>query len=294
MNKLLLIILLFFLLIFFRLHDNKLTEFYNSKIYEIKNINPKYIINEKSKIAFVYFYTQNIYDYCQHSIKNITAYCNKYNYAFIIYNTPLNDEVSMCWNKIAVIIKNLSSYNYLVWIDADALINNMNISIESIINTDPNKDLYICEDIIIDKECVNSGVMIIKNTEWSMSLFNKIWNSSFPHGHNDQNVIFYEITKEIYPQNDITLKYSKFCKRNIHPKVGIFSENLFNTHIYSYKQNDFILHLMGYNSKSRTSIMRQINNKLGLDTYNSNDCIKLIDSNDYNDRKNKIIKVCEI
>ena len=58
-------------------------------------------------------------------------------------------------------------------------------------------DLFLCLDIYYHKECVNSGVMIIKNTPWAFNLFKKVWNSELPHAHNDQNVLFYEIIKEV-------------------------------------------------------------------------------------------------
>lgn len=307
MNKVIIVVLFFFVLFCVFFYEFKNESFDKDKQYEIKEIHPKNVLNPDAKIAFVYFYTPNIYDYCQHSIHNISTYCYKYNYAFIAYDTVFNEEVSMCWNKIAAILQNLHKYDFLVWIDADAIINNMDITIESIIRIDPNKELYLCEDISVEYECINSGVMIIKNTEWTEHLFRKVWNSSIPHGHNDQNVIFLEIAKEMHPEleqsqrqnpkDESILKKSPFCKRNVHPKVGIYSENLFNTHIYNYKPDDFILHLMGYNTATRIDIMRQINTKLGLDQYPSKDCIQFIDSKDdledKETRTNKIKQFCE-
>lgn len=315
MNKVIIIILfcfVFFCVFFYEYKNESFDN--NGKIYEIKDIKPKHGANLDAKIAFVYFYTPNIYDYCQHSIRNIMTYCNKYNYAFIAYDTPFNEEVSMCWNKIAAILQNLHKYDVLVWIDADAIINNMNITIESILQMDLTKELYVCEDIQLEYECINSGVMIIKNTEWTEHLFRKVWNSPIPHGHNDQNVIFLEIAKEMHPEletkqnetedtaqgQESILKKSPFCNRSVHPKVGIYSENLFNTHIYHYKPDNFILHLMGYNTASRINVMRQINTKLGLDQYSHKDCIQFIDSKDELDtdmdtetRNNKIKEICE-
>jgi len=42
--------------------------------YSIKKIKPQITINPTADIAIVYVYTPNIYEYCQHSIKNLTAY----------------------------------------------------------------------------------------------------------------------------------------------------------------------------------------------------------------------------
>jgi len=244
--------------------------------YSIKQITPQVHYNSNSDICIVYVYTPNIYPYAKHSILNILSYAEKHSYGVIIYDQLFNDDVSPCWNKIAAIIENLSKYKYLIWIDADAIINNFNIKFESFIAIDPSVDLYLCYDIILQKECINSGIMIIKNTEWSLNLFKNVWNSTFLHGHNDQNVIFYEIVKELYPNSKIDLKYSNYCNKINHPKVKIFSENAFNTHILNFNQGDFIIHLMGATENARINVMRQINTKLNLDNYDKKDCIETL------------------
>lgn len=62
------------------------------------------------------------------------------------------------------LLENLSKCKYLVWINANAIILNYLIPIKTFINPDPNFDLYLYMDIHVKKECINSGVMIIKNT----------------------------------------------------------------------------------------------------------------------------------
>ena len=245
-------------------------------IYEINDIIPISIINYYSKIAFVYYYSDNIYEYCQHSLNNLKAYCNKHNYGLVVYNKPFNNNTAHCWNKVAAIIKNLKFFDYLVWIDADAIIVNHNTTIEEIINIAPDKELFVCEDINKIKECINSGVLIIKNTQWTNELFLKIWNCDVIHSHNDQNVLLYIINKEIYPNIPSDLKFSKYCNQNMHPKVIVSDQTLFNTHIYNFKINNFILHLMGESSEARTHVMRQVNTLLKLDNYNSLDCVNYL------------------
>ena len=64
--------------------------------YSIKNIIPEININPDAEITFVYVYTSNIYDYCQHSIKNLIAYVRKYNYGLVVYNDVFNKNISPC------------------------------------------------------------------------------------------------------------------------------------------------------------------------------------------------------
>lgn len=271
---------------------NSIDEFFTLYSYQIKNIQPQVTYNPTAEIAFVYVYTPNIFDYAQYSILNILSYCEKYNYGMIIYNQVFNDSVMPCWNKIACILENLKKYKYLIWIDADAIIANFNTNINQFILENPQADLLVCWDIFYHKECFNSGIMIIKNTDWSYNLFLKVWNSSEPHGHNDQNVIFQEIVKELYPTSKPDLKFSHYCSRLSHPKVKIYPENAFNTNIFNYNKGDFILHLMGTKTEARIDIMRQINTNLGLDDYNIKDCLDVINLNNDSYRIEPIERAC--
>ncbi len=241
------------------------------------NLLPKpQIINPGKRIAFVYLYTPNISDYASHSIKNLTNYVISKGYTLIIYDQILDSNVYPCWNKILAILANLKNYDYIVWFDADAIISNPNKRIEDYVNLQPDKDLLICFDCVKDKECVNSGIMIIANTKWSYDLFERTWNNPTPHNHNDQNILYMEILKQSYPNITPKIKYPEICHELVHPKVYVFPENYFNSHITNYLRDDFIIHLMGLDSISRINIMRQINTKLGLDNYNNDDCVKKI------------------
>ena len=252
------------------------------------NLIPKpQIINPGKKIAFVYLYTLNISDYASHSIKNLTDYVIKQGYTLIIYDKIIESNVYPCWNKVLAILANLKNYDYVVWFDADAIISNRNKRIEDFINLQPDKDLLLCFDCVKDRECINSGVMIIANTDWAYNLFVKTWNNPIPHHHNDQRVLYHEILKESHPESEPLYSYFKICDNIVHPKVYIFPENQFNSHIDNYLLNDFVIHLMGLDKTSRINIMRQINTKLGLDNYEQDDCVKLIEKLGYPELKGK-------
>jgi hypothetical protein len=236
------------------------------------------IINPNKKIAIVYVFTYNIYDYAQHSIKNLTNYANKHNYTLIIYDQLLSPNVSPCWNKVLAILGNLKNYDYVMWIDADAIIYNQDVPITKFTNENNSKELLICYDCAKESECINSGVMIVKNTDWAYNLFKKTWESPIHHGHNDQNVLYNVILSESYPERTFQLKFPEICSDDVHPKVGIFSENTFNSHITNYLVGDFAIHLMGLDAESRINIMRQINSKLGIDDYQPKECIKTLET----------------
>ena len=116
-------IMIFLIIIVIVVFIYKTTNFENffQNNYQIKKIEPQIKVNPNASIAFVYFYTPNIFSYAKHSILNILSYAQKYDYGVIIYNEQFNTNVGMCWNKIASIIENLKNYKYLVWIIAYAI-----------------------------------------------------------------------------------------------------------------------------------------------------------------------------
>ena len=261
--------------------------------YSIKQIIPQININPNADIAIVYVYTQNIYEYCQHSIKNLTAYVKKYNYGLIVYSEPFNTNVSACWNKVCAILENLLTHKYLVWFDADAIINNFDISLDSFVKKYPDAEIICCLDILAEKDCVNSGVMIIKNTPWAYNIFKKTWLTEIPHKHNDQNVIFHTIVEDLIPNPDQkTLKYNPYCLKVNDPKFKLLEENAFNSNILHYKPRDFVIHLMGSSKEARIKIMRQINTSLGLDNCEEKDCVDLINNENTLDKVKKIKEIC--
>ncbi len=300
----LIIILIIILVILYqmdKLDFNQLEENFNNTTkskpkpfdYSIKKQNPQIVINPSADIAIVYVYTPNIYEYCVHSIKNLTAYVKKYNYGLIVYSEPFNTNMSPCWNKVCAILENLKSYKYVVWFDADAIVNNFDIRIDSFIQKYPRAEIICCLDILEEKECVNSGVMIIKNTPWAYNIFKKTWLSKIPHGHNDQNVIFYTIVQDLIPGAEVkTLKYNPYCLKISDSKFKLLEENAFNSNILHYKPGDFVIHLMGVSAEARIKIMRQINTSLGLDNFNEKDCIDLINNKNVDDKVKKIRKIC--
>ena len=57
--------------------------------------------------------------------------------------------------------------------DADAIVVKSEIDIREFIQKYPNKELIISEDF--GPDIVNTGVMIFKNTQWSIDFLERVW-----------------------------------------------------------------------------------------------------------------------
>lgn len=120
-------------------------------------------------------------DYGDFASLNHHEYSNKHGYSYI-KEIVKNDDYSNwhpTWIKIDVLKKYLPLYDYVVWIDADAVFVNQDIKIEDLIND--GIDLVIPK-LEMDRVSGNiwthttTGFMIWKNSEWSNNMLNTLWS----------------------------------------------------------------------------------------------------------------------
>ena len=142
-----------------------------------------------SKICILTSYTDHIRwdnygkcDYGDFASLNHHEYSNKHGYSYV-KEIVKNDDYSdwhPTWIKIDVLKKYLPLFDYVVWIDADAVFVNQEVKIEDMI-TD-NVDLVIPK-LEVDRVSGNmwthttTGFMIWKNSEWSNNILNTLWDS---------------------------------------------------------------------------------------------------------------------
>lgn len=142
-----------------------------------------------SKICILTSYTDHIRwdnygkcDYGDFASLNHHEYSNKHGYSYVKEIVKNDDYLDWhpTWIKIDVLKKYLPLYDYVVWIDADAVFVNQEIKIEDMI-TD-NVDLVIPK-LEVDRISGNmwthttTGFMIWKNSEWSFNILNELWNN---------------------------------------------------------------------------------------------------------------------
>jgi hypothetical protein len=230
----------------------------------LDNIKPYKKGNLQSDIAFVTLYTPNISDFSYYSEVALIEYCNKYNYGYYIYNEALSNDIEHgCWNKIPAIQKHLNNHKYLIWIDSDAIINDFNIDIKQFIKYNENKSVIVSHDINSkrNRPFFNSGVMIIKNNDFSNKVLHNTWNSDVKHGYTnvgDQVILRNEICK-LCKKDNIDNIYSENKHIKVYPERTFNSYPRLNKNKYHNKMvyKDFIIHYMGKSSKVRIEEMKK-------------------------------------
>ncbi|HSX37304.1 MAG TPA: hypothetical protein VLE95_00560 [Chlamydiales bacterium] len=114
-----------------------------------------------------------------------SQYCNRHGYNYAVYEQNLaesgSDKSLPYWSKIAGINRILSttSDDWIIWMDDDAVIRNGDIRMEKFIcdhgGNDPKIHIIVTSDVPHAGTAVNTGVLIVRNSEKSRAFFKELW-----------------------------------------------------------------------------------------------------------------------
>ena len=206
------------------------------------------------KICVCMWYDDNIKEYADLAKDINKKYCDLHNYTLLIGRKKYFDDRHVAWEKIYFVYINLKDYDYVIWIDADAFFNidnKNNNMLEDIIKKKIKKDIIFSEDIPFNG-IINSGIFIVKNTDYSHKFLETIINTNeetckmyFFKNNWEQECIRY------YYNIDINnLKY-----HSIIIKYGILQN--FN----SESEKSLIIHFAGRDNKYRKEQLLKFKNK---------------------------------
>ena len=96
------------------------------------------------------------------------------------------------WIKIEPILEVLAGdFEFVLWLDADTMFARIDVDVRTV--AEPDADLYMswhCPPSGGDLPHYNSGVMLIRNSDWSRHFFEQVWKTGpLPHKWNDQAAI---------------------------------------------------------------------------------------------------------
>lgn len=125
-----------------------------------------------SKIAIVTVVIgSSYYEATSPGVLSKQDYCKQHGYDFICYTESLDPSRPHAWQKIKAVQDSLSSYDWIFWSDADSIIMDSNILLESLI--DEKYSFIIAYDNFA--KVVNSGQFLIKNSDWSYDFLENVY-----------------------------------------------------------------------------------------------------------------------
>lgn len=200
---------------------------------------------KKIKIAVISLYDKPYESIGKYGHLNKQKYCLKHDYDFFLYTDKLDNKRKTQWSKIIAIQNHLRSYDWIFWSDADALIMNENIKLESLIDENYN--------IIITRDCnhINTGNFFIKNCAWSERFLKATYDPIYTtHPAWNDNWAFMQLYDK-HPEFKQLIKEVK--QRTMNSYLCCSTKDIDAI----YQVGDFILHIvsgchMGAAEKSKT------------------------------------------
>lgn len=195
--------------------------------------------------------TDNIRPYAEVSRFINQKYCDRYDYTYH-YHTTIHDTTRHAvWDKMPSLLKHWNEHDYLLWLDADAIVANQDLSLTNFI--DDEHELFISKDI----NGLNSGVFIIKCTEMMRGLMmtncsSLIYERFKKAKYKEQSALEYLLTLNPY------FKYVKYHPAkliNCYDDVYNYCKGQLNN---VYADGDFILHLPNRTTENRINRFNEI------------------------------------
>lgn len=205
---------------------------------------------EKSSIAVVsssYIYPDSCMEKAAPpAADNKREYALAHNYAFVARSTEFvqqtlrADKRRPVWGKIDVVQKVLPKYDWIFWLDMDAVIMNPKQSVQSLLDKlrneypggarkfEENVDLVIAKPT--KDKMINAGVFFMRNTEWAQQFLNDL--QAFTKWYNQSPSYEQGAMWELIQLN----------KHKSHVLLLENDDHTFNTLPKRYIPGDFIVH----------------------------------------------------
>ena len=121
-------------------------------------------------------YDSSFRDVGDYAAMTCRLYARRYGYSVHIDDNA-KCERHPAWHKVILIPKLLEQgYDYVLWLDADAMFVRFDRNIAQVITG--KHDLYMAQHdhpLAAPTKVPNTGVMLVRNSSWSHTLFSRLW-----------------------------------------------------------------------------------------------------------------------
>ena len=114
-------------------------------------------------------------EYAELTKSRLIQYGKNHGYDVQIFGEPLTNERSPLWSKILIIQKMFLSYEFVLWIDSDAVIVDLSTDIFDEIDVDET-ELAIVEHSTWGQTHLNAGIMLIRRTNLMSEFLATVWD----------------------------------------------------------------------------------------------------------------------
>jgi len=206
----------------------------------------------------------------------LRQYAQRHGYEVHVHSKPIPSPDSILrmasWNKVLMAIRYLSSYDWIMWIDADALVMNLDVRVEDLVAAaQPGQDLILTHD----SRGINAGVWLMRNSSWSHAFLHTWYHSAGPWAHpmthdkrirssGDQHMLQHLLAERHVPKSLQLVDKSVILENQKH--VIFYPQCAFNSYIrnhgwmHNYADGDFVLHLAGLKPSRKKCLAEKLQN----------------------------------
>ena len=216
------------------------------------------------KICVVMWFDDNIKSYAEINYIINKKYCDKYGYD-IVKSSEKRTDLEATWERVPLIIEQLNDYDYVIWIDADAIFLKNSPPITNVIEAHSEKLFILSGDLNTQKECdINAGFIIVKQSPISFKTLNQWYKNPAIRriGHNldtyhilDQGALRYMYDKNLFQlkANSVIIKYGI-----LQSFPSFQEERLTNINEYGLTNRAFVAHLASNSHKHRDFFSKNV------------------------------------
>ena len=173
-------------------------------------------------------------------------YCNKHGYGYARDCFPTLQSPEIVWHRVDAIRQMLKRHDWVVWMDADALITNPDVKFESLITNDAH--------MVISRDCngLNDGIWMVKNSDWSRQILDQIENDRLLYSSPQEAMNFMWQDSTMF-RNNITVWPQQRMNAYMMAEYGLSEDQP-----GQWRSGDFILHLPGIGNDRRVEILTEV------------------------------------
>jgi len=225
--------------------------------YQYKHIQ----FGNPAKIAIVTLFDKNYEDLANIAIPNFIEYGKKHGYDVIFFDDIIDKSRPAPWSKVKAVEHVLDKYEWVWWLDIDALIIDNNIQLENII--DNNYDIIFTEN---KYSTISNGSSFFKNSQLTKEYLQECYSLKHPllqgvntqifdHEQQPMRILYQQVQK--YKER-IKLLHERVCNSFWYTddkSVLSFYPN-WNSEDNIYKDGDFVVNFCGRSKTARVEVMK--------------------------------------
>ena len=224
-----------------------------------------------------HFAVPDIMDFATYHAAIMSSFAeqNGYKYRLITPASPDGhpaklEPADVRWNKVKLLIDALDPISgwakdadFIAWLDADAIILDLGLRLEAVMEEQhPDADFLASADI--RQGYINSGMLLLRNTEWTRTFLSRWWNAADRSTVCDQDafdIVYsqYANEEQIENKNNNVSGMQQPTGQEIATKINILRRDALNTDppaTLKMLPHNQVLHLMGESTSYRTAVFQ--------------------------------------